>query len=290
MSYAVGIDIGGTHIEAVSINTDFKIVRKEKMPLPAKKNKKIVTAKLMECLEKLCGEKGLTCIGIAVPGIIKNGVVEKSPNLPFLKGTDFKSLISKRFRTKVVVENDVKCMAFGESMRRKERNFIVLTLGTGIGGGLVINGNVHYGMSSAAGEVGHMSIKFDGPECVCGNLGCFEEYASIRAVRRLSSKIMGKGMEPHEVFNLAEKGDKKAKDLWKEYGKIFGIGLSNLCFILDPELIVLGGGISKAFRYFKNSMLEEMKKRMFIPVPKIEAERENANAYGAACMALKIKF
>jgi glucokinase len=97
-------------------------------------------------------------------------------------------------------------------------------------------------------------------------------------------------MEPHEVDDLIKRGDKragKAKQVWLEYGKFLGTGLSNVCFILDPDVIVLGGGISKAFRYFKDSMKSEMRKRLFIPLPKISVGKPNANSYGAACMVLK---
>jgi glucokinase len=177
-------------------------------------------------------------------------------------------------------------MACGESVSRREKNIVALTLGTGIGCGLVIDGKVHRG-SSYAGEAGHMTIKLDGSRCACGNLGCFEEYASVRSVRRLSAKHLGKGMESREVCELAKAGSKKAKKVWKEYGRMVGIGLANLCLILDPDIIVLGGGISKAFTYFRDAMKAEMKKRMFIPLPKIVLGKSNANAYGAACMALK---
>jgi len=290
MSYAVGVDIGGTHIEGVCINPDMRIIKEKRIRMPARLNKKLVISKVLQCLDLLCGDEGkdLLGIGVGVPGVIKGGVVKKSPNLPFLDSTDFRSLISGKFKTKVAIDNEVNCMAFGESVSRKEKNVVVLTLGTGIGGGLVINGKVHRGRSFA-GEIGHMTIKFDGSKCVCGNTGCFEEYASARSVRRLSTKLLGKGMEPHEVYELAEKGNEQAKLVWKEYGKMLGVGLANLCFILDPAIIVLGGGISKACKYFEDPMLAEMKKRMFIPLPKIVVGKSNANAYGAACMALKNK-
>jgi glucokinase len=299
--YAVGIDIGGTHISGVRIDGNMHVVRKAKIPVPAKKDKNLMTSLLFRCLDELCKNGGdnklagklnyklahkLIGIGAAVPGVIKGGVVERSPNLPFFNKTDFKSLISRRFKARVVVDNDVNCMAFGESVNREEKNIVALTLGTGIGGGLVIDGKLYRGRCFA-GELGHMVIKFDGSRCACGNLGCFEEYASARSVRRLSAKVLGKRLEPHEVDRLIKNGNKRAKKVWTEYGKMLGVGLTNFCYILDPDLIVLGGGISKAYIYFKDSMLAEMKKRVFIPLPKIVTGKQNANAYGAACLALK---
>ena len=264
-----------------------RIIGEERILMPSKIGKKIVISMLLKCIETLCADypRKLTGIGIAAPGAIEDGVVKRSPNLPFLDSTDLSSLLPKRFKTNVVVDNDVNCMAFGESVGRSEKNIIALTLGTGIGCGLILGGKVHRGRSFA-GEAGHMTIKFDGSRCACGNLGCFEEYASVRSVRRLSAKHLGKSLEPREVCELADTGDRKAKKVWKEYGRMVGIGLANLSLIMDPEIIVLGGGISKAFKHFKSSMKAEMKERMFIPLPKIVTGRSNGNAYGAACMVL----
>lgn len=292
IAYIVGVDIGGTHIDGVCIDKSMRIVKKASIPLPSTAlNKKLIIEKLFRCIDTLCkGRKPLKplCVGAAVPGAIKDGIVIRSPNLPFLKSTNFRSLLSKRYRTRIVVDNDVNCLAFGELVRRKDENLVALTLGTGIGGGIVIGGKVYRGRSFA-GEIGHMTIKLDGSKCVCGNIGCFEEFASVRSVRRLSKKYLGKSMEPHDVFRLAKGGNSKARLVWKEYGKMLGIALANVNNILNPDTIVLGGGISKAYGFFRDAMRAEMKKRLFIPLPMIALGRSNGNAYGAACMALKTK-
>jgi len=285
MGYAIGLDIGGTHVEGVAVNERLEIVKRMKIPLPKNKTKKIVTEKLFECVESLSREKGMKAIGIGVPGLIKNSVVFRSPNLTFLDGMDFRGLF-KKYKARIVADNDVNCMAFGEAVKRKARNMVVLTLGTGIGGGIVIYGRVYRG-SSFAGEVGHMTIKFDGHRCTCGNTGCFEEYAGARGVRRLSSELLGKSIEPKDVYELAKSGNKKALQVWSEYGRMLGVGLANLVDALDPEVIVLGGGIARAHKFFEGSMKNEMKKRMMLPLPEIAFETENLNAFGAACMALK---
>ncbi len=286
MVYAVGVDIGGSHIEGVRIDSRKRVTNKTTIKLPKRSTKKAAVGMLYSVLDGLCEDKGLKGIGIGVAGAVKDGVLIRSPNSPFMDSTDFRKLVSGKYETRVVVDNDVTCMAFGEMMKRDEENILVVTLGTGIGGGLVSGGRLYRGKSHA-GEIGHMSIRFDGPVCVCGNTGCFEEYASARGVRRLAAEITGRKMESHTVFEQAAKGNKAALRVWKEYGKLLGTGLSNLCFILDPEVIVIGGGISEASEYFMEAVKKEMRNRMFIPLPKIAVARTYANAFGAACMALE---
>ena len=288
MGCAVGIDIGGSHIEGIAVSRDLRITGRCLVPIKGKVSKEEFLEELFLCAEKLCRRKKLKGIGIGVPGIVHDGIVLKSPNIPFLESTNLKGKMMKKFRTKVLVDNDVKCMAFGEMAKRKEKDILVLTLGTGVGGGIVVDGKLYRG-KLFAGEIGHMTIKFDGYRCSCGNLGCFEEYASARGVRKISWRVFRKGLEPVEIFRLAQKRNKKALAVWQEYGKVLGIGLSNLCFILNPEVIVLGGGISKAYRYFGKAMKTEMERRLFIPMPRIAPGMPHGNAFGAACMVLKCR-
>jgi len=286
MRYAIGIDIGGSHIEALQVNSSLAIKRKMLVKLPAVMTKRILLEKLRFCIQELGREKGLAGIGVGVPGVVWDGIVLKSPNLPYLESTNLRMQVAKMKRTKVAVENDVRCMAFAEMSRRKEKDIVVLTLGTGIGGGIISGGRLLRG-HHFAGEVGHMTIEKDGLPCECGNRGCFEMYASARGVRRLSRRIIGRFLEPVEVSRLAQKGNRKAIRVWHEYGKVLGAGLSNLCFILDPERIVLGGGISGAYKFFSKSMKSEMERRLFIPLPRFAIGMQHGNAIGAAATVLR---
>ena len=285
MHYALGADIGGTHIEAVRVSAGRRVLGKARVQLPAEKGRELVASKLVECLEEVRGDGKPLAIGLAVPGIIKGGGVKASPNLPFLRSARFVPLMKRRFGAPALVENDVNCMAYGEWVRRHVSNMLAMTLGTGIGGGIIADGKLYRGRAFA-GEVGHITLDFDGPKGKCGNPGCLEEYASIKSVRRLAERFLGRPMEPKEIYGLALGGNAKALSVWRAYGRMLGIGLSTLCYVLDPELIVLGGGISGAFRFFGAPMREEMRKRMFIPLPKIVTGKEGANAFGAACLAL----
>jgi glucokinase len=284
----MGIDIGGTHVEGVEIDRRLKITGKESVSLPAEKDRDMMISGLFGCLGKLCKGRKPAGIGIGVPGAVKDGVVLMSPNMRFLNSLDFGKLVVKEFGVKPAVDNEVNCLAFGEAKKSGRENIVALTLGTGVGGGLIIGGKLYRGRS-CAGEIGHMAIDPSGSRCSCGNIGCFEDYVSIRGVRRLSGKLLGREMEPRDVYDLVEKGDKNAKKLWSEYGRLLGLGLSNICYILDPDLIVLGGGIANAFSYFKKSMEEEMEKRLFIPPAPVRKAMRHGNAFGAACLAMDMQ-
>jgi len=284
MENAIGIDLGGSKVIAVKVGRDFRIVKKVRADFSGKSRKEVLD-KVLCCIDSL-SDNGTSGIGMGIAGVVKNGVLVKSPNMKHMEKTDFKKLLGKKYGKKVVCENDARCFAFAEAARTGAKNFIALTLGTGIGAGIFIDGSLYMGKNSA-GEIGHMTIKYDGLRCHCGNTGCYEEYASGRGVERLCKKITGKKISPKEANELASKSDRKAKKVWDEYGRLVGAGLASLCYIFDPELIIIGGGISGAFGHFEKSMREEMRKRLFIPLPEIKTGLPEDNAFGAACMTLR---
>lgn len=283
MDYWMGIDVGGSHVEGVLIDSKLEIVKCFREDITRRKKSSFMDA-LNDTVKELDG-KGVKGIGFGVPGPVKDGVMFWSCNSTFLEGIDF-SKIGKEVSRKVAVDNDVNSMAFGESLVRKKSNLLAVTIGTGIGGGIIIGGNP-CNQRPFAGEVGHMSIDPTGVRCTCGSRGCWQEYAGSRGVERIALKHIGKRMNPADVYDLAIKGDGKARKVWNEYGYFMGIGLANLSNILDPEVIVIGGGISGAFRFFEKSMRDEMKKRLKMDLPKIVKGKESAVAFGAACMAMK---
>jgi glucokinase len=158
-----------------------------------------------------------------------------------------------------------------------------ITLGTGVGGGIVINNKIYRGATGSAVEAGHMTIKFDGLKCSCGNLGCLEAYCSEKFFKK-------KGISPKEAAKKAKAGNKFALKIFKDYGKNLGVGLSNIINLLDPEIIVLGGGISKASKFFLEETKKETKKRTISPLSKkyvkikIAKLGEIAGALGAALL------
>jgi len=162
------------------------------------------------------------------------------------------------------MENDVNCFTLAESVigAGKGKNIIFgLTLGSGVGGGLVINSKIYQGAFGAAGEIGHSIIKFNGEKCKCGNFGCFEEYGSKRFFQR--KKVTSKELE-----KTTNQGKKNSREIFKEYGKYLGIGIANIVNILDPEIIIIGGGLIHAHKYFMKTAEKEAKKRILSPLSK----------------------
>ncbi len=189
-----------------------------------------------------------------------------------------------------MLENDANCMALGESTfgyGKNIKNLVCVTLGTGVGAGIVINNKIYTGRSNA-GELGHITIDINGYKCKCGRRGCLEEYVSARGIKRTAKKL-GINKNILEIYEMAKLGSIKAKKVYETTGTYLGIGLSTLVKLLDPDLIVIGGGISNAGDLILKPAVKEMKKRTFFRTPsvKIAKLKDNAGAIGAACLFLR---
>ncbi|MCD6371788.1 MAG: ROK family protein [Candidatus Aenigmarchaeota archaeon] len=274
----VGIDVGGSKIVGIKLEKG-KIIRRIKLE---------GSNSLEDFIRKICfiiREFKAKRIGIGIPGKIKEKKILFSPNLRFLNNFDFREL-ERKIKVEIFVENDANCFALGEYYLRKGKfkNLIGITIGTGLGGGIIINGKLWKGYG-LAGEIGHMSIRFDGKKCKCGNVGCAEEYLSTRAIERLALKYFKKRLAPLDVFKLAKRSDKRAIEIFEYEGKILGILISNLQNIFHINTFILGGGISKAFEFMKKSMREELKRRCKISeIPKVYLGKNYSVAYGASLL------
>lgn len=254
----IGIDIGGTKINFVLLNGK-KIVKHWKILTP--KTKKALFETLKQNIPQ-----GVKKIGIGVPGPLnkKGDLVLNPPNLRALNNCPLAKIIEKKTGIRTRMDNDARCFAFGEALigaGRGARTVFGITLGTGVGGGIIIDGKIHRGAFGSAGEVGASTINFDGPKGAVGIPGCLEEYCSGRFFFR-------KGDSPQNFFKEAKTGDKKALQIFREYGRYLGIGLANVINIFNPETIVIGGGISNAYKFFIGEAKKEMKKRVISPVSK----------------------
>jgi len=240
----LGIDIGGTTIKTGFVS-GYRV--KDKVEIPAPKSREDIVRALKNIIAFAHADR----IGIGCPGIIDGTKVTYCPNLP-LSGFDFKTLGN------VVANNDAACAAWAEAQARKSKNLICLTLGTGVGSGIVIDGKLR------PAEAGHMTIDYKGKKSkCCGNDGCLESLLSLDL----------------------ENGTKKEKV--DEFGEYLGIGISNLVNLLRPEIIVLAGGKSKAFSEFREAMFAEIKKRALFPVKIETAKVEDAGIVGAALLTKK---
>ncbi|MFH1544700.1 MAG: ROK family protein [archaeon] len=276
MKQAIGVDIGGGTIRSALVNEKGKAVKFRIVETEAGKGKKRIMKNLIQAISLVFPEnKKIAGIGIGFAGAVnpKKGIVVQSPHISSMNKVNIVKEVGKKFRLPVFLENDANVFALGEAVygAGKKYNIIVgLTFGTGIGGGMVIEKKVYEGSSNIF-EVGHMSINFLGPKCPCGGSGCWEEYVSIRAImRRTEALIEGRNSLLHKMWPLSPKkideaearGDKVAREILKETGYYFGVGLANLVNVLNPDAIIVGGGIGKSKVIVKEG-INVMKKRSF---------------------------
>lgn len=282
MSKAViGIDLGGTNIKAVLLDIrGYQILDSLSLPTPKEGGAGRVVDEIGRAVEELtkkAGTKGyqVTAAGIGAAGLVHEGVVRNSPNLPGWQGAvPLKKMLGRRlakYDLAITIENDVNAFIIAEQKlgaARGTADVIGLTLGTGVGGGIIINGRLYHGAGGGAGEIGHMVIKHDGPRCKCGNQGCLEALVGSQAIinryndlRFRSHQKIEKYIEVKELAQRARKGDSSAKKAFADTGTILGVGLSNLINIFNPQAIIIGGGVAQAGDLIIKPALREVKNR-----------------------------
>ncbi len=264
-----GIDIGGTNIKAIITSREGAILAtgKERTPKTAEEINETIIGLLRKMLEKKGSRiSALQSIGIGAAGAIdgKKGIVITSPNITAWKNYPLAPVIEKKTGVRVFLENDATAAVIGEwwtGHGKKFKNWVMLTLGTGIGGGAVIDNKVYTGQSGSSLEIGHLTIDYKGKPCPCGNRGCLERYASATALVELTKQKLKKhqsslhnrmkieALSARMVFEEANKGDELARECLEEVGFFLGVGLAGLVNIFNPEAIIFGGGLSHAHRY-----------------------------------------
>jgi len=270
----IGIDVGGTLIHSVLVNNG-KILKSKEFEIQERDTKSL-KALIFRSVEEVMKEK-VSGIGIVLPGQInyKGGFLVKAPNLKPLEGVKLRDLISAKFGCKTNIENDANSFALAESVFGSGKHFnnmICLTLGTGVGGGIIINKKLYRG-SDAAGEPGHIIVVEGGRKCSCGARGCLEEYASLKGMMHLSKDVLGKEMNSKDLAKLAET-DEKARSIFYEMGKHLGTGLATMANLLDPDIIVVGGGLSN-ISWILESAEKEMRNNLFRPESKLKMVKSN---------------
>jgi glucokinase len=249
-------------------------------------------------------------IGVAGPIDMKKGLIMEPPNLPGLKGFPLRDFFREKISSPIAIENDANAFTLGEGWvgaAKGCKHYCGITLGTGVGGGIVVAGKILHGVEGMAGEVGHMVINPKGPLCGCGGRGCLEVYASGTGIRRMALEAIEKGkgkgilkwsggdpqqMTSENIFEAAQSGNVTAKRIFNEMGKYLGLGLVNLIHLFNPEKIVIGGKVSRAWDYFIGSVMEVVQERsMKGPREKLQIVKaecgDDAGMLGAAYSALK---
>ncbi len=297
----IGIDIGGTNIKGVLMNGNKVVVRK-KISTKSKSNKKIILTQLFECINYLIKRAGrIRGIGVGVAGPIdfKNKKILNPPNVTAFKNLHLEEIIKDKFGIEIVIDNDVNYLTLAEAIlgAAKGKNFVIgLGLGTGVGGGIVLNEKIFHGANGSAGEIGHMIIACpersrgdNSRQCHCGSKGCLEAYVNEKGIRKTTEEIFGKEIDSITLFEMAKKRNKKAIKVWQITAKHLGIGLANLVNIMNPDIIVIGGGIANVGGLLLRPAKKEMKKNILSPLAKntsiVKAKLgEYAGAIGAGLL------
>jgi len=267
-----GVDIGGTKVLGVALGPDHDVVAEARVPTPRGKREIVgshvaeAVAQVVVELDRALGTAGATPVGVGAPGMVdRQGRLCFAPNLPQAHGVDWTELIGDRLPGRaVLIENDANFAVLAEhrlGAARGYRNVVMVTLGTGIGGGIVLDGRVQVGSAGFAGEIGHMVVDPAGPACPCGRRGCWERFASgaglgvfareAALAGNLGEVVRMAGGDPEsvrgeDVSAAAAGGDPAARRVIEQVGWWIGFGLANLACVLDPECFVLGGGVVQA--------------------------------------------
>jgi glucokinase len=303
----VGIDVGGTKALGVALDADGHIVAEDRRPTPRGEGS---LPRLIDTLAELAGVLGpFDEIGVGVPGLVTHdGVLRAAPNLDGVADFDVAGLLGERLEHPVRVDNDATCAAASEWLYGSAKgasDMVLVTLGTGIGGGLVAGGRLQRGAHGFAGEYGHIVVDPDGPPCPCGRRGCWERYASGSGLARLAreaaigrrvSRVLDiAGGDPEAVRGemvqqAAREGDADAMAVIDDFGRWVALGLVNLTNVLDPEMFVLGGGLAAGADLYLDPIRKWFRELIYQPelrpMPKVAfAEwNERAGAVGAALL------
>jgi glucokinase len=283
----IGIDVGATKIKGIIFNKG-EILNSIKIMTPSSSDKFIqeITNLIKALIKEYPQVKG---VGICFPGNVnrEKGIIIRMPNLPKIKNLEIIKKIKSNINLPIKIENDGKCAVIAEFLYgegKGKKDIIALTLGTGIGGGTIVNKTLCIGRGNA-GEVGHVTLIPDGIKCTCGGKGCFEAYAASKNIMRMAKIAKLNAKNPLDVENLARNKNKKALEIYQKIGYYLGIGIGDLIKIFDPEVITISGSISNASDLFLEITEKELDKRVFFNHCNIKISKiKDAPVVGAASL------
>jgi glucokinase len=278
------VDLGGTHLRAATVDCGGKIHFRAKQNTPQGTNPNDIVNAVVHAVHEYRTDLGdepdrLKAVSLVVPGTVnvEKGTVVKAPNLPCLDGFPLAAAITNNLQLPAILENDANAAAVGEMWQGAAqgcRTIICVTLGTGVGGGIILDGELWRGVDGAAAEIGHMCVDpFGGVACTCGSRGCLEVFASATAIVRMTREASprypdsvlhaSRDLTAEKIFEAGLQGDELALEIFRRMGVYLGIGLANLSNILNPEMIVIGGGVVNGWDLFEKHMLHEVEERAF---------------------------
>lgn len=269
----VGVDVGGTNVKLGLINTRGHVVARSRFATKSYISKPAhLMAAMAAAIKDLLGKnqlqlKDVQGVGIGLPGLVdpKSGLVIFLPNIPGWKNIPLARQLRQKLKVPIFLDNDVNVITLGEwrfGAGIGSDHMIGMTLGTGVGAGLIVNGLLYRGPGFAAGELGHVPVNLKGPNCNCPSFACLEAYVGNKRLERQASQILGrKNIALEEVFIMAKQGNKKAIKFWDDAGQIIGSVLVGVVNLLNPTKIVIGGGVSNNARFLFPSIKDQIKKR-----------------------------
>jgi glucokinase len=307
---AVAADLGGTHLRVAAVDSNGKVLDRIKLQTPTGDYAEDIVRAVSESARTL--ENRLTnrksrfrAISVVVPGTVhvESGVVVKAPNLPCLNAFHLAAALEEELNCPAVIENDANAAAVGEAWAgagRGYKSIICITLGTGVGGGIILDEKLLRGIDGSAGEIGHICVEANGYPCPCGSRGCLERYSSATAIVRITKELLpqyqnsplssAKDITASSIYDAGLRGDKLALEVFRIMGFYLGVGLASLVNVLNPEIIVLGGGVSAGWDLFYQHVREQVDARAFsVPARRARILRteqgDDAGLLGAARIA-----
>ena len=318
--YRIGIDLGGTNIAAGIVNEEFKIIAKDSVPTNANRPEEEIVADMAMLCKKLCADNGISLseidsVGIASPGIVddETGMIIYTNNLPFRHFPVIPRLKEALGVKEAHIENDANAAAWGEAIAgaaKGSKSSVMITLGTGVGGGIIDGGKVYKGFNSAAGELGHIVIQVDGRPCSCGRCGCWESYSSatglIKTTKEKLEECEKTGRETvmtklvadagkvsgRTAFDGMRLGDAAATEVVNEYVEYLASGLASMINIAQPEVLSIGGGLSNEGQYLLDLVVPKVLPQIYgrgvvkAPDIRIATLRNDAGIIGAAVLGM----
>lgn len=293
------VDLGGTHLRAALVDESGRILQHLKQETPKHESPEAIIDALASAAHQWHGnDQPVVAASIMVPGAVdsEKSVVVQAPNLPSLINFELKAVLQRRLGWPVFLENDANAAAVGEmwlGAARGCRDVVSVTLGTGVGGGVILDGRLWRGSHGSAGEIGHTTVDpFSGLKCKCGNTGCLELFASATAIVRMARELGMNETTAEAVYAAGRAGNELALSVFKRFGMYLGIGLSNLINLIDPEIIVISGGAVNGWDLFSSEMYQQVSERAFhataqqVKIARAECG-DNAGLLGATRIALQ---
>lgn len=316
MKYYLGLDVGGTNLAAGIVTEDYKIIARANAPSGAARSIEEITKSMGDVSKQALAQAGLTINDIGYWGIGMPSCINPKTDLLVhancfgWRNVPIKKYLKKQMDIPILVENDANCAAYGEVLEgagKKYSNVVVLTLGTGVGGGIILNNKIYAGADGMGGELGHTKLVLNGKKCTCGKLGCMEAYCSARALKEMAVNAMmedackssilwsmvkteAERITPKDVVEGAKAGDTLSGKVFHEYVDNLAAGIATFITIFRPDAIVLGGGVSNAGEFLLTPLRKAMRKQTFaaeeIGIPEVLCAKlgNDAGIIGAAML------